>query len=152
MGAERETRVAGNKVLFQSLVLNACLALALISHSSDNRVAARAWVSGARAIFWKLIFAIRSYELYNIKCYEIPLWPENPLTYICYSKSLLSSSPSTPLSLLPVLFSDCCDPRDPWELNRLSEVWEPFFTTSSREGGRAGWRSLWNACEELGKV
>ena len=71
---------------------------------------------------------------------------KNNLT--CYSKSLLSSS--TPPQLVPVLLRDCCDPREPWELNRLSEVWEPFFTTSSREGGCAGWRSFWNACiEEL---
>lgn len=72
------------------------------------------------------------------------------LTYISYSKSLLLSSSFTPLSLVPVLLSDCCDPREPWELNRLSEVWEPFFTTSSREGGSTGWRSFWKACiEEL---
>lgn len=71
---------------------------------------------------------------------------KNNLT--CYSKSLLSSS--TPPWLVPVLLRDSCDPREPWELKRLSEVWEPLFTTSSREGGCAGWRSFWNACiEEL---
>lgn len=74
----------------------------------------------------------------------------NPSLHKSYSKSLVSSSsPSAPLSLLPVLFSDICDPKDPWELNRLSEVWEPSLTTSSRVGWWAEWRSFWNAYQEL---
>ena len=50
-------------------------------------------------------------------------WSSPATNNFPYSKSLVSSSsPSAPLSLLPVLFSDICDPKDPWELNRLSEV------------------------------
>lgn len=77
-------------------------------------------------------------------------WSSPATNNFPYSKSLVSSSsPSAPLSLLPVLFSDICDPKDPWELNRLSEVWEPSLTTSSRVGWWAEWRSFWNAYQEL---
>lgn len=79
-----------------------------------------------------------------------PCWSSPATNNFPYSKSLVSSSsPSASLSLLPVLFSDICDPKDPCELNRLSEEWEPSLTTSSRVEWWAEWRSFWNACEEL---
>lgn len=52
-----------------------------------------------------------------------------------HSKSLISlSSSSASLSLPPGLLSDICDPRDPWEPNRLIEVGVPFCPTLCLEG------------------
>jgi len=60
-----------------------------------------------------------------------------------HSKSLISlSSSSGSLSLWPSL-SDICDPRDPWEPNRLIGVWVLF--RSCLDADWVEWRSFWNA-------
>ena len=65
-----------------------------------------------------------------------------------HSKSLISlSSSSGSLSLRPSLLSDICDPRDPWEPNRLIGVWVLF--RSCLDADWVEWRSFWNAYSEL---
>lgn len=59
-----------------------------------------------------------------------------------HSKSLISlSSSSGSLSLRPfLLLSDICDPRDPWEPNRLIGVWVLF--RSCLDADWVEWRSF----------
>lgn len=72
------------------------------------------------------------------------------MIYIFYLKLLLLLFLFIFLLFVFVLFSDCCDLREFWELNWLSEVWELFFIMFSWEGGSMGWRLFWKVCiEEL---
>lgn len=58
-----------------------------------------------------------------------------------HSKSLISlSSSSGSLSLRPSLLSDICDPKDPWEPNRLIGVWVLF--RSCLDADWVEWRSF----------